>query len=393
MDLEQACNGLADRFYDGVLGNEPADPLLDDMTALLGFDVGSIVTISHAKVGDSAFCASASGIDVEECRRAESVYRVSAGSQLRDGSPMPLGRLQHRDTLIDMAALSRQPYFQDFVLPNRLDEAEKMLLYRGQDRSVFINFARPRPHADLQRRQQVLQLMAPHMVRSTLIHVKLERVDTLRKLCWESVNMCPYPLVVFDNLGQVFLANRQAEGLVSGDGLTLAPGGLKAGSPLENQRLQFCLRSMIAHSEGGGPLPRDNDLLVSRPSGKRPYRLVVMPLMPEHQAIGHRPAAAVLVFDPDASHVTSVGRCREIFGLTRAEAEVAIGVMQGQSPEQIAAMQGRSATTVRNLLKRVFQKTEVSRQSELTLVMLRSPALFPGLSGLAQAHWDPFRNH
>ena len=48
---------------------------------------------------------SASGIDVDACRRAEDQYKVSAGCLLRDGSPMQPGQLQFRETLIDLDLL------------------------------------------------------------------------------------------------------------------------------------------------------------------------------------------------------------------------------------------------------------------------------------------------
>ena len=392
MDLERACAALAGRFYDSVLTEEPAAPLLDEITALLGFEVGSIVSVRHAQRAEEARCVSASGIDIDACRRAESQHKVSAGRLLRDGSPMQPGRLQHRDTLVDLDLLRRQPYFQEFVVPNRIEEGAKMLLYRGQDQSIFVNFARPRSHAGEGQREQVLRLMAPHMVRSTLIHVKLEQAESLRRLCWESANLCPYPMVVLDNQGQVFLANELAETVLSGDGLSLRRTGFRADLAPENQRLQHAVHEVIAASEGVGRTPCPNALLVSRPSGKRPYSLVLMPLSPERQTMGRRPAAVALVFDPEASQTASVSRCREVFGLTRAEAEVAIGVMQGQSPEQIAATQDRSPTTVRNLLKRVFQKTDVNRQNELAHLMLSSPVVGPGLPGLSRANWDPYRD-
>lgn len=393
MDLERACDALAGRFYDSVLTEERAAPLLDDITALLGFEVGSIVSVRHAQRAEQAHCVSASGIDIEACRRAESQYKVSAGSVLRDGSRMQPGQLQHRDTLIDFDLLRRQPYFQEFVVPNRIEEGAKMLLYRGQDQSIFVNFARPRSHAGEGQREQVLRLMAPHMVRSTLIHVKLAQAESLRRLCWESANLCPYPMVVLDNQGQVFLANELAETVLSGDGLSLTRTGFRADLAPENQRLQHAVHEVITASEGVGRTPCPNALLVSRPSGKRPYSLILMPLSPERQTMGRRPAAVALVFDPEASQTASVSRCREVFGLTRAEAEVAIGVMQGQSPEQIAATQDRSPTTVRNLLKRVFQKTDVNRQNELAHLMLSSPVVGPGLPGLSRANWDPYRDN
>ena len=58
MDLERACDALAGRFYDSVITEEPAAPLLDEITALLGFEVGSIVSVRHAQRAEEARCVS-----------------------------------------------------------------------------------------------------------------------------------------------------------------------------------------------------------------------------------------------------------------------------------------------------------------------------------------------
>jgi DNA-binding CsgD family transcriptional regulator len=85
----------------------------------------------------------------------------------------------------------------------------------------------------------------------------------------------------------------------------------------------------------------------------------------------------VAVFDPDEELIGTFERCRDIFGLTRAEAQVALGIMQGRSLEEIASSQGKAVATARNLLKRVYLKTGVNRQNELARVMLNSPLLLP----------------
>ena len=85
----------------------------------------------------------------------------------------------------------------------------------------------------------------------------------------------------------------------------------------------------------------------------------------------------MVIFDPDEEMGASIERCRDVFGFTRAEAQIALGIMQGRSLEQIASAQGNAVATARNLLKRVYVKTGVNRQSELARVMLHSPLLLP----------------
>ena len=65
-------------------------------------------------------------------------------------------------------------------------------------------------------------------------------------------------------------------------------------------------------------------------------------------------------------------RLSRLYGLTPAEARVAVGVGRGRSPKEIAGAHGTSWHTVRAQLREVFAKTETSTQSALAhLVTLR----------------------
>ncbi|MBG0811809.1 LuxR family transcriptional regulator [Methylosinus sp. H3A] len=68
---------------------------------------------------------------------------------------------------------------------------------------------------------------------------------------------------------------------------------------------------------------------------------------------------------PDAALI------RGLFDLTAAEANVASGIVEGLSPEQIAERHGTSRATVRCQLKGVFAKTGVGRQSQLAALLAR----------------------
>jgi DNA-binding CsgD family transcriptional regulator len=70
------------------------------------------------------------------------------------------------------------------------------------------------------------------------------------------------------------------------------------------------------------------------------------------------------------------GRLQAAFGLTPAEADVAIAVGRGQTVKATAAARRVSRETIRTHLKRVFSKTSTGRQTELALLLasIRTPA-------------------
>ena len=61
----------------------------------------------------------------------------------------------------------------------------------------------------------------------------------------------------------------------------------------------------------------------------------------------------------------------EQVGLTLGEARVASAVGSGLSPKIVATQLGITENTVRTVLQRVFQKADISRQSELVSLLTR----------------------
>ncbi|MDU0959370.1 MAG: helix-turn-helix transcriptional regulator, partial [Bradyrhizobium sp.] len=62
---------------------------------------------------------------------------------------------------------------------------------------------------------------------------------------------------------------------------------------------------------------------------------------------------------------------RDVLGLTLGEARVAALVGAGLPPRDAANRLGIAEDTARNVLKRVFQKVGISRQSELVGLLAR----------------------
>lgn len=70
-----------------------------------------------------------------------------------------------------------------------------------------------------------------------------------------------------------------------------------------------------------------------------------------------------------------VSSLRAAFGLTQAEADIALGLADGLSVSEIADCRGISGVTIRSQLKRVYEKTGARRQSELAVMVWRWAAL------------------
>ena len=68
----------------------------------------------------------------------------------------------------------------------------------------------------------------------------------------------------------------------------------------------------------------------------------------------------------------------EVFQLTRAEAEVATGLAEGLSIEEIAAARGVTLETVRAQIRAVYNKTDVRSRADLVRMLLEMPSFDTG---------------
>jgi DNA-binding CsgD family transcriptional regulator len=86
------------------------------------------------------------------------------------------------------------------------------------------------------------------------------------------------------------------------------------------------------------------------------------------------PAVLLVVVDPDEEPKLREDAIRRAFLLTRSQARLAAGLAAGKSVSEYAEMAGVSQGTIRQLLKQLFERTGVRRQSELVRLVLSSVA-------------------
>jgi DNA-binding CsgD family transcriptional regulator len=108
-----------------------------------------------------------------------------------------------------------------------------------------------------------------------------------------------------------------------------------------------------------------------RPSGKRPYGILVTAMAAQYSALSlMRPAVCVVVSDPDAEGIVPSDCLQAVFGLTRAEAHLAARLADGEDLKTAADHLGITYGTARTRLAEIFQKTETRRQGELIRLLL-----------------------
>ncbi|MFC7552039.1 helix-turn-helix transcriptional regulator [Pseudoroseomonas wenyumeiae] len=79
--------------------------------------------------------------------------------------------------------------------------------------------------------------------------------------------------------------------------------------------------------------------------------------------------------DPPGQPADLAGRLSQLFGLSPSEAEVAVALAAGLSPEDIARERAVQTNTIRGQIKSAMFKTGTRRQGELIRLLLSLPRL------------------
>ena len=205
-----------------------------------------------------------------------------------------------------------------------------------------------------------------------------------------------FELVVLDPAGRIRFSNARASTwLAKGDTLCTLRRGVAAANRSGRDVLQRLIDTTLADAAACTPaVPR----VVPLPRhGRLPLMAIGLPITREHRFADFELGAAILFRDPEVPELPPLDMVREVFGLTRAESEVALAIGSGGSLKELARKRGCSVNTVRTLVDRVFQKTGCRRQSEvvrvigaLTDILAAGAGLASGLALAAPRHESAF---
>lgn len=218
--------------------------------------------------------------------------------------------------------------------------------------------------------ERLLSRLVPHLNRARSLGRMIRRGQDAASAARVVLDRLSAGIVIVDDSGQPLLTNAAAEAIFSQrDGLTLEQSAIQAVSSTDTQALRSAIFD-VARGSGPRALP------IPRQSMGRNYAVLVTPLpATERGRFGVRPAAAVVVADPDADTFLSQGLLEALYGLTPAEAKLVTALAGGKRLNEIAKDHGVSKNTLRTQLNRAFEKTGTHRQAELIRLVIAGSAL------------------
>lgn len=137
------------------------------------------------------------------------------------------------------------------------------------------------------------------------------------------------------------------------------------------------LRGRIADAVKTG---RRRDFALPRDAAPA-WAACVIPLPPTSATLSE--SALLVLSAPDRHCLVATDLLEALFGLTAAEARIALALSNGTRLEDIAAENRLALNTVRCYVKQIFAKTGVRRQAELVRLILIGAGTLPAHAGPA----------
>ncbi len=224
--------------------------------------------------------------------------------------------------------------------------------------------------------REIAAHLAAHLRRAVRLRARLATAEAVQAASAAALQAAETGVMLVTAGGRVVHADPAARRLADSVGLQLNSrrGALQAFDPAATRHLQGLVADAAAGGLGGDMLMRAGDgsavaLAVCRMVP--PEDADAEPYAEDEYGPEHASGQALLTLRHLGRVPASPRRVAALFGLTRAEADVAIAVAAGQHVKAVAAGRGVSASTVQAQVRSAMGKAGVPGLQELSSLLAR----------------------
>lgn len=286
--------------------------------------------------------------------------------------------LQQPLVVTDEALVPRQMYLESEMyndFSRHLDVGRGLFAHTDISEKLFAGFSihraarQPEFNSDEIKR---LTVLAPHLKRGLHIYREMTALRVNAALFQTTFNELAAAVFLLDAQGQVVELNAAAKRLLDApnghSALTLRQGRLRALHPNDDTALAGALQP-----QPGFAPPAELVIQGLTPAAR--LRLTITPLggdgAPLLADMNHRYRLRYLLLaTPLVAPLPEAGHLMERWGLTQAEAEVALLLAQGLKAAQISVMRGKSINTIKAQLSHIYDKAGVESHAALLAKLL-----------------------
>lgn len=364
----EVLNALIGEIYDSVLHPESWNETLARITGTLcplSWEAAFILWESTSPPSARFVAATGLAAGVQEIYTA-----VYAGNHPWSRKLMRYGNGSVVDSndIMTREEFLETEFFRNFLAPWGIDRMIAVLLdKRGSER---LGLMLPGPgDRDVGRLKRGLRVLAPHMQRAMRISDRIATLDLAAGAARAAADAAPFAIFSLDDQLNILAANSRAARYEKAGFIRTAQDRFAFTHPASQKQLLDLVKrdapagvAFQALSDMGSECP----VLVARVTRQSAQQLG-----------GVRLGASLIVTlgsAPGETPVVEIDRVAQWFGLTPAEARLAVALAAGDTLKDYAALRAVSVNAVRFLLKGIFRKTGATTQAQLVALLARLPA-------------------
>lgn len=370
---ERAWNGLVASVYEASAGVESWEAFSGGLTACLEGSSALLMVLGAARGAELLALSGASSTALR--LYADYYHRLDPWATL--GTTRLSMRAALGSEFVPDEVFARSEFWNDYARPHvgafhmvgaamPLDEGRVGILgiHRPRDARAF----------DAESRATVERLL-PHIRSGLRLRRRLTGRACASGAAEDALAALDFGVVIVSAEGVCLYANPEAERIATARDTLRLPAGRGRAVDAARPEDARSLRLLVATAGRGGA---GGALKLARPDGQPAVTVLVTPLPTSLAASlaaeGARPVMIAL-HDLAREVPMPMAILREVFGLTMAEARLAIALCGGKSLGEIAGEQQVAMSTLRFHLSALLAKTETRRQSELVRRLGRLPQL------------------
>ncbi|AMN47891.1 hypothetical protein ACG33_12445 [Steroidobacter denitrificans] len=369
LPLEQF-SALIGAIYQGPLEPVPWSEALIMLRRLMRANWTTLI-LRSASVDQPALLTRAGEWGAEVCNSSYSHYQFFSMDPFMG---LPIEKVVTIDERSDTSWMAGE-FYKSFLEPNDIRFIMGADLLTEGGANCRLRITRASAAGEFSAQDKALtQALLPHLKRAVTLHSRMGFIETERQLYSSTMDRMLVGMIVFDEKGAIMRTNRIVDALLKAkDGIRIVHNELRADFPAEDRELQ---RLIALALDAAGPAPGVPEAMsLTRRSGGASLSVLVRPIpIGEYSEGRHRPTAVAFIRDPEQKSQFSLETVRNLFGLTAAEATLALLLANGLTLDEAAAELKIRKNTIRAHLRSIFAKTGVRRQTTLVHLLLNSVA-------------------
>ena len=353
-------------IYAAALTPQHWEPAIRDIHRALGAVGGALMTpdrfgLVHPELDPSILPAGAAESYAEHYSHVDHVLAA-----VENG---PVGAVRTGTELI--APKRKTEFCADWLRPYDLEDGLFVRLDGGPRPTCFVVGSPRRTESfDTPERVKLMSGLVPHLQQALHTQNKVAALANTTVELAGALEVIRHGVLIVGPGCLVVTLNSAAEDILRAqDGVHIRSG--RVGATNAHAERQLCGAIHAALTDDTSKIRTARCVTCGRPSGKRPYVIHVLPLRHAGTAMASNDARAfVVIIDPDRQPEPAAALLRRLYGLTTAEAEVALRIVRGGDLREISEALSISSATVRTHVQHVFDKTGTHRQADLVRSLL-----------------------